>query len=439
MAAEFDNYRKRIDRERREQSEAAAEGVLLDLLPIVDDLERALQAPAAGDAQAYRAGVELIHRQMLDVLRRRGVTPIETAGVDFDPRLHQAVSQEQSDAHRDGRDHRGVPARLHAGRSPAAAGHGQGSGFVSKRDYYEVLGVTKTATDQEIKSAYRKLALKHHPDRNPGDKKAEDQFKEAAEAYAVLADTDKRHMYDRFGHAGLGGAATGGFDPNVFTGFEDILGGLGDVFGFGDIFGGGGRRRGPQRGADLRYDLEISFEESARGTETALQIPRQDTCETCRGSGAADGSKPTTCPQCKGRGQLRYQQGFFTVARTCGQCRGTGHGDRQALPHLSRGRARAEGAQAHGAHPRRDCHGTAHAADRRRRGRARRRPARRSLRRRARAGPRVLPPRRQRSLLRDAGALHHARARRGRGGADARRRRRRSPFPRALRPARPSG
>jgi molecular chaperone DnaJ len=195
---------------------------------------------------------------------------------------------------------------------------------VSKRDYYEVLGVSKTATEQEIKSAYRKLALKHHPDRNPGDKQAEDSFKEAAEAYSVLADTDKRHMYDRFGHAGLGGAATGGFDPNVFTGFEDILGGLGDVFGFGDIFGGGRGRRGPQRGADLRYDLEISFEESAKGTETALQIPRQETCETCQGSGAAEGSKPTTCPQCKGRGQLRYQQGFFTVARTCGQCRGTG-------------------------------------------------------------------------------------------------------------------
>jgi len=194
---------------------------------------------------------------------------------------------------------------------------------VSKRDYYEVLGVAKTATDQEIKSAYRKLALKHHPDRNQGDKKAEDLFKEAAEAYAVLADTDKRHMYDRFGHAGLGGAATGGFDPNVFTGFEDILGGLGDVFGLGDIFGGG-RRRGPQRGSDLRYDLEISFDESAKGAEMALQIPRAEQCETCRGNGAAEGSKPTTCPQCQGRGQLRYQQGFFTVARTCGQCRGTG-------------------------------------------------------------------------------------------------------------------
>jgi len=194
----------------------------------------------------------------------------------------------------------------------------------TKRDYYEILGVARTATDQEIKSSYRKLALKYHPDRNPGDKVAEEKFKEAAEAYSVLADTDKRHMYDRFGHAGLGGAATGGFDPTVFTGFEDILGGLGDIFGIGEMFGGQRRRGGPQRGADLRYDLEIAFDESAKGVETTIQIPRNETCETCHGSGAAPGSKPQTCPQCHGRGQLRYQQGFFTVARTCGQCRGTG-------------------------------------------------------------------------------------------------------------------
>ena len=193
---------------------------------------------------------------------------------------------------------------------------------MSKRDYYEVLGVVRTASDQDLKSAYRKLALQYHPDRNPGKKDAEDKFKEAAEAYAVLADADKRRMYDRFGHAGLGASA--GFDPTVFTGFEDILGGLGDVFGFGDIFGGGRRRAGPQRGADLRYDLEIAFEESAKGAETSIQIPRQENCEACHGTGAAPGSKPTTCTQCQGRGQLRYQQGFFTVARTCGQCRGTG-------------------------------------------------------------------------------------------------------------------
>jgi molecular chaperone DnaJ len=194
---------------------------------------------------------------------------------------------------------------------------------VSKRDYYEVLGVAKTAVEVEIKSAYRKLALKYHPDRNHGNKEAEEKFKEAAEAYAVLADADKRRMYDRFGHAGLGSGA--GFDPSVFTGFEDILGGLGDIFGFGSVFGAGGpRRTGPQRGADLRYDLEISFEESAKGAETAIQIPRQEPCEACKGSGAAPGTKPTACPQCQGRGQLRYQQGFFTVARTCGQCRGSG-------------------------------------------------------------------------------------------------------------------
>jgi molecular chaperone DnaJ len=195
---------------------------------------------------------------------------------------------------------------------------------VSKRDYYEILEVTRTATDGEIKSAYRKLAMKNHPDRNPGDAVAEERFKEAAEAYAVLADTDKRARYDRFGHAGVSSAAGGGgFDPSVFSGFEDILGGLGDIFGFGDLFGGR-RRGGPQRGADLRYDLEIAFEESARGAETTIQIPRQENCETCSGSGSAPGSSPTVCPQCRGQGQVRSQHGFLTVARTCPQCRGNG-------------------------------------------------------------------------------------------------------------------
>jgi molecular chaperone DnaJ len=195
---------------------------------------------------------------------------------------------------------------------------------VSKRDYYEVLGVVKTATDVEIKSAYRKLAMKHHPDKNPGDHTAEDKFKEAAEAYAILADAEKRTLYDRYGHAGVTSAAGAGFDPSVFNGFEDILGNLGDIFGFGDLFGGGRRRGGPQRGGHLRYDLEITFEESARGVETSIQIPRQENCDTCHGTGAAPGTTPTTCPQCRGQGQLRSQQGFFTVARTCPQCRGAG-------------------------------------------------------------------------------------------------------------------
>jgi len=194
---------------------------------------------------------------------------------------------------------------------------------VSKRDYYEVLGVSRSAGDGEIKSAYRKLAMKCHPDKNPGDKDAEEKFKEAAEAYSVLADANKRSAYDRFGHAAVSGAAGGGgFDPNVFAEFDfsDILG---NMFGFGDLFGGR-RRGGPQRGADLRYDLEIPFEESARGAETTIQIPRQENCEACQGSGAAPGSSPSTCPQCRGQGQVRFQQGFFTVARTCPQCRGAG-------------------------------------------------------------------------------------------------------------------
>jgi molecular chaperone DnaJ len=197
---------------------------------------------------------------------------------------------------------------------------------VSKRDYYEVLGVSRTADESELKSAYRKLAVKHHPDKNPGDAAAEEKFKEAAEAYAVLADPAKRSRYDRFGHAGVGAGAGGGpgFDPSVFSEFGDFADVLGGMFGFGDLFGGGRRRGGPQRGADLRYDLEITFEESARGTETSVQIPRQETCETCTGSGAAPGSEPTVCPMCRGQGQVRRQQGFFTLATTCPQCRGVG-------------------------------------------------------------------------------------------------------------------
>ena len=193
---------------------------------------------------------------------------------------------------------------------------------MTTRDYYDILGVTRTADEAAIKSAYRKMALKYHPDRNPDDKTAEARFKEAAEAYAVLADPEKRSRYDRFGHAGVGGTAggAGGFDPTIFADFGDILGGLGDLFGFG----GGTRRGGVRRGADLRYDLEISFEEAATGAETTLQIPREERCETCGGSGAAPGSSPETCGHCQGRGQIRFQQGFFTVARTCPHCSGVG-------------------------------------------------------------------------------------------------------------------
>ncbi len=195
-----------------------------------------------------------------------------------------------------------------------------------KRDYYEILGVSRTASDQEIKSAYRKLALQYHPDRNPGNEEAEEKFKEAAEAYSVLSDAQKRTNYDRFGHAGVGsaaGAGFGGFDPSTFADFSDILG---DLFGFGDLFGGGrrGSGGGVQRGADLRYDLDLTFEEAAFGTTTKIKVPRHEVCEECGGTGAQKGSSPTTCQTCNGYGQVRFQQGFFSITRTCVQCRGSG-------------------------------------------------------------------------------------------------------------------
>jgi len=196
---------------------------------------------------------------------------------------------------------------------------------MSKRDYYEVLGVTRTASEQEIKSAYRRLAVKYHPDKNPNDASAEEKFKEAAEAYGVLQDSEQRRRYDRFGHAGVStGAGAGSWGAPGFGGIEDILG---DLFGFGDVFGGsrsGSRRSAAQRGADLRYDLEITLEEAANGMTAQLRIPRLEGCEACKGSGAAPGTQAESCQTCGGTGQVRYQQGFFSVARTCGTCRGAG-------------------------------------------------------------------------------------------------------------------
>lgn len=196
--------------------------------------------------------------------------------------------------------------------------------MAARRDYYEVLGVQRDAAVAEIKKAYRKIAVQEHPDRNPGNAEAEERFKAAAEAYAVLSDADKRARYDRFGHAGVGGAGSpfqGGFDPSVFGDFADVLG---DLFGFG---GAGGRRRGgrgPSRGADLRYDLTLSFEEAAFGTTETLRIPRLERCDDCSGSGSAGSAAPKVCSACAGRGQVRFTQGFLTVARTCPQCAGEG-------------------------------------------------------------------------------------------------------------------
>ncbi|MGB7294943.1 MAG: molecular chaperone DnaJ [Candidatus Aminicenantales bacterium] len=195
-----------------------------------------------------------------------------------------------------------------------------------KRDYYEVLGVGRGASAEDIKRAYRLLALKYHPDRNPGNSELEEKFKEAAEAYSVLGDPAKRSTYDRYGWDGLRGEGfTGfsGFDASIFGDFEDILGSL---FGFGDLFGArtGRRRSYPQRGRDLALDLAISLEEAAAGVEKEITLSRAEHCPACHGSGMEAGTKKAACPTCSGRGQMRYQQGFFTIARTCSHCHGAG-------------------------------------------------------------------------------------------------------------------
>jgi molecular chaperone DnaJ len=191
----------------------------------------------------------------------------------------------------------------------------------AKRDYYEILGVGRSASEQEIKSAYRKLAMQYHPDRNPGNSQAEIKFKEATEAYSILMDGDKRSRYDRFGHQGVGTAGAG-FEGFPFQDLHDIFG---DLFGMNDIFGGGGRRRSRvQQGEDARADLTLEFEDAFFGKTTEVHVRTFTTCEHCSGAGAEPGHSAVTCNTCGGRGQVRFQQGFFSVARTCSKCGGTG-------------------------------------------------------------------------------------------------------------------
>lgn len=200
---------------------------------------------------------------------------------------------------------------------------------MADRDYYEILGVARTATKEEIKKAYRKLAIQFHPDKNKGDNAAEEKFKEATEAYEVISDDQKRAAYDQYGKAGVGQGGGPGFGYKAYTDFSDIFGDIGDIFseffgGQGGGFAGGGRVRGARRGSDLRYNVEISLEEAASGKEIKIEIPRQEACDDCGGSGAKKGTQASVCPLCQGAGQVRRTQGFFSVTTTCPQCQGQG-------------------------------------------------------------------------------------------------------------------
>lgn len=210
----------------------------------------------------------------------------------------------------------------------------------NRRDYYDILGVARDASTKDIKAAYRRLAVQYHPDRNPDNPDAEERFKEASEAYAVLSDADKRSRYDRFGHQGLGAEPFTGFDPSAFGDFADILG---DLFGFGDLFGtrrrGGGQR--PRRGHDLQYTLKLSLEEAATGVERSIRVPRYESCERCSGSGSEPGTTPESCNTCHGAGQVAFRRGFLSVAQTCPTCGGAGRVNRDPC-HECDGRGRTE-------------------------------------------------------------------------------------------------
>ena len=186
-----------------------------------------------------------------------------------------------------------------------------------KEDYYKTLGVSKGASAAEIKKAYRKMAIKYHPDKNPDDKAAEEKFKEAAEAYDVLSNAEKKQRYDQYGHAGMGSSGSGGFGGAGMN--------MDDIFSqFGDIFGGGRGRGGPARGSDLRYDLQLNLEDAVKGKTVQIEVPTTVSCDACNGSGARKGTMPVTCDTCNGAGQVRMSQGFFSVQQTCPKCHGRG-------------------------------------------------------------------------------------------------------------------
>ena len=331
--AEFENFRRRPDRDRSDFLQYAGMEIVREILPILDDFERALKIECA-DAE-YRKGIELIYQRLEDTLKKIGLEPIETSS--------GAAFRSQSAPGRGSFRDRRCAGQHHPRRSFSEGTISRGNccgrpwlGWRSirqpsarrrilwpKRDYYEVLSCGRDADEQTLKSAYRRLAMEHHPDRNPNNHEAEERFKEAAEAYSVLSDPQKRSAYDRFGHQAVQGAGGVGFDPSQVTDFSDILG---EFFGLGDLFGGGGGGVAADRSAARTCATTWRSISKTRSSERRSRFRRRASkpASIAKGKGAEPGSGTTTCPTCRGRGEVLYQQSFLSIRRTCGQCNGAG-------------------------------------------------------------------------------------------------------------------
>ena len=332
LSAEFDNYRKRTMKEKAELILNGGEKSLSSILPVVDDFERAIKTmETATDVQAVKEGVELIYNKFMATLAQNGVKVIETKDQPLNTDYHEAIAVIPA------------PSEAQKGKILDCVQTGytlNDKSMAEKRDYYEVLEVTKTATVEEIKKAYRKKAIQYHPDKNPGDKEAEEKFKEAAEAYDVLSNPDKRSRYDQFGHAGVSGAAGnggpfGGFGgegmsmDDIFSMFGDIFGGRGGGFGgFSGFGGGGGSQQRRYRGSDLRVKVKLTLKEISTGVEKKFKLKKYVPCDQCHGSGAEGDGGSETCPTCKGSGTvIRNQQtilGTMQTRATCSTCNGEG-------------------------------------------------------------------------------------------------------------------
>ena len=337
LQADFDNYRKRAARDQESLVARAGERVVKELLPILDDLERALEAAERHEEAKLEEGVQLVHRQLEQLLAKEGLAPVETEG-KFDPHVHEALLTQPSDA-----DEGSVIEVLQKGYLLATAfcarrgwwSRGRRKARVATRpkDLYDALGVSRGASQDELKKAYRKLVREHHPDQNPGDKDAEERFKEIQGAYDVLSDPEKRKQYDAFGSAdgrpgGFPGGGAGGAG-----GFNFDFGDISDLFGgFGDVFGGGRARQPSGRGADVQARVTLSFEDSLHGVETQIPVELDTTCRECGGSGAQPGTAPIVCPECRGRGVVTESQGLFGLSHTCPRCHGSGTVIEQPCP-----------------------------------------------------------------------------------------------------------